>query len=89
MAGKDARIVSIPRSKIESAGGRAMGGPLYFGDYLDIPPITVRADRVRAELGLALQSLEDGMRSAFEWYAQQKRVPPDFSWEDGLLATVG
>ena len=60
--------------------------PYYFGAYLDVPPITVRADRGRQELGLELTSLEVGLRETFRWYEQQQRPTLDFTWEDGVLA---
>jgi nucleoside-diphosphate-sugar epimerase len=89
VAGRTLRLVSIPRATIHKAGGSAFsGGPLYFGDYLDIPPITVSSDRVREELGLTLRPLEDGLRHTFEWYRGQKRERPDFTWEDRLLTTI-
>jgi hypothetical protein len=61
---------------------------LYFGVYLDIPPITARNDRVRSELGLELTPLEAGLRETYQWYEQQRRPQPDFSWEDRLLVAA-
>ena len=69
-------------------GGGLLTPPYYFGAYLDVPPITVRADRVRSELGLELTPLEDGLRETFGWYEQQERPRPDFTWEDALLASA-
>ncbi|HUQ80547.1 MAG TPA: NAD-dependent epimerase/dehydratase family protein [Gemmatimonadaceae bacterium] len=88
VAGTKADLVHVPRERIENHGGGVLAPPLYFGAYLDVPPITVRADRVRAELGLQLTPLEDGMRETFRWYEQQPRARPDFSWEDELLAST-
>jgi 2'-hydroxyisoflavone reductase len=87
IAGKQARVAHIPRERIQRAGGELFTPPYYFGVYLDIPPITVRVDRVRSELGLELTPLEDGLRETYRWYQQQRRPLPDFSWEDRLLAT--
>ena len=53
-----------------------------------MPPITVRGDRVRQELGLELVPLERGLRETFRWYEQQERPRPDFSWEDSVLAST-
>lgn len=86
VAGRDARLVHVPRERIQQLGGSLFAPPLYFGAYLDVPPVTARADRVRAELGLALSSLEDGLRETFAWYERQQRPHPDFSWEDRVLA---
>jgi nucleoside-diphosphate-sugar epimerase len=86
IAGRPANVVCVPRQEIERLGGSLFAPPLYFGAYLDIPPITVRVERVRSELGLELRPLEDGLRAAYGWYQQQRRPRPDFSWEDRLLA---
>src|SRR5471032_1938456 len=82
VAGKPADLVHVPRERLVQLGGGVMSPPLYFGAYLDVPPITARADRVRAELGLELTPLEDGFRETFQWYQQQQRPAADFSWED-------
>jgi nucleoside-diphosphate-sugar epimerase len=88
IAGRPANIVQVPREQIEQLGGQLFAAPLYFGVFLDIPPITVRVDRVRSELGLNLTPLEDGLRETFGWYQQQRRPQADFSWEDRLLASA-
>jgi nucleoside-diphosphate-sugar epimerase len=53
-----------------------------------VPPITVRADRARAELGLELTPMEQGLHETFRWYEQEQRPRPDFSWEDEVLASA-
>ena len=88
IADRQANLVHIPREKIEQAGGQLFAPPLYFGAYLDIPSITVRAERVRAELGLQLTALEDGLRDTYRWYQSQQRPQADFSWEDRLLVSA-
>jgi nucleoside-diphosphate-sugar epimerase len=88
IAGHEAHLVHIPREQIERAGGALFTPPFYFGVYLDIPPITARADRVRSELGLELTPLEDGLRETYQWYLQQEQSPSDFSWEDRLLVAA-
>jgi len=85
IAGTDADLVHVPRERIQALGGGLLAPPYYFGVYLDVPPITVRPDRVRTELGLELTPMEDGLRQTFRWYEQQQRLRPDFSWEDDLL----
>lgn len=86
VADRPANVVPIPREHLERLGGLLYAPPYYFGAYLDIPPITVRADRVRSELGLDLTPLEDGFRETYSWYRQQRRPQPDWAWEDRLLA---
>jgi nucleoside-diphosphate-sugar epimerase len=88
IAGRPANLVQVPREEIERLGGQLFAPPLYFGIFLDIPPITVRVDRVRSELGLDLTPLEDGLRETYQWYRQQRRPQADFSWEDRLLASA-
>jgi nucleoside-diphosphate-sugar epimerase len=88
IAGKEAHLVHIPREHIQEAGGELFAPPLYFGAYLDLPPVTVRSDRARAELGIELTPLEDGLRETYRWYQQQQRPEPDFSWEDRLLVSA-
>jgi nucleoside-diphosphate-sugar epimerase len=87
IAGRRADFVPVPREQIQRLGGELFTPPYYFGVYLDIPPITVRADRVRSELGLELTPLEEGLRETYRWYRQQQRPEPDWTWEDRLLAT--
>ena len=89
IAGVPPHVVPVPRDTIQRFGGNLLSAPLYFGAYLDIPPIVVRADRVRTELGVDLMSLEDGFRETYRWYQQQQRPQPDFSWEDRVLASAG
>lgn len=86
VAGRPVELVPVPRARIEQAGGGLSAPPFYFGVYLDLPPIPVRADRVRPELGIELTPLEAGLRETYAWYERQQRPEPDFSWEDRLLA---
>jgi nucleoside-diphosphate-sugar epimerase len=85
VAGKDPRIVHIPRDELLRRGGQVLAPPYYFGAYLDVPPITVRTGRARDELGLELTPMEAGLRETWRWYQGQQRPQPDFSWEDGVL----
>lgn len=89
VAGTAANLVPAPRERLLALGGGLARAPYYFGAYLDLPPLTVRSDRVKTELGLALKPLEDGLREAFRWYQQQDRAKPDYSWEDKTLAALG
>jgi 2'-hydroxyisoflavone reductase len=87
VAGQEAKLVFVPRAELEEAGGHVMQPPLYFGAYLDIPPITARPDRVRRDLGLELRSLESGLADTYQWYLKQPRTQPDYAWEDRILAS--
>lgn len=88
IAGRDAELVHVSRERIRQLAGGLFAPPYYFGAYLDVPPITVRADRVRSELGLELTPLEDGLRETFRWYERQARPRPNFTWEDRALASA-
>jgi nucleoside-diphosphate-sugar epimerase len=85
-AGRRPEFVYVRREDIQRLGGQLFAPPHYFGVYLDIPPIVVRGDQARSELGLQLTPLEDGLRETYRWYQQQQRPQPDFSWEDRVLA---
>jgi 2'-hydroxyisoflavone reductase len=86
-AGREPKLAFVPRARIEAAGGQLFAPPLYFGVALDMPPITMLMDHTRNELGIEVEPLEDGLRETFQWYRQQPRPQPDFSWEDRLLAS--
>ncbi|UCC27067.1 MAG: NAD-dependent epimerase/dehydratase family protein [Gemmatimonadales bacterium] len=88
-AGLEAELVPVPRERIQAAGGELLAPPLYFGAYLDVPPITVSGARARELLGLELTPLEEGLRETFLWYRVQERPAPDLAWEDRLLESVG
>ncbi len=88
VAGKDVELVHVPRDTIAALGGGIMEAPLYFGAYLDIPPITVRNERLLTDLALELTPLENGLQETFRWYAAQHRPTPDFSWDDKAIAAV-
>lgn len=85
VVGREAKLVQVPRTRIRDHGGSLMEPPNYFGVYLDIPAITADAARVTEHLGLALTSLEEGMRETYAWYAPQPRVAREYRWEDALL----
>jgi 2'-hydroxyisoflavone reductase len=84
-AGRDVRVVRVPREVLVAAGGSLLAPPLYFGAYLDLPEITVRAHRVTGLLGVDLTPWEEGLRDTFRWYAGLHRPVPDWSWEDRLI----
>jgi 2'-hydroxyisoflavone reductase len=87
-AGRKARIVHVPRRRIEALGGGIMQPPLYFGFYLDLPPITTRVDKARRILGFRPTPLAEGLSETFQWYLGHRRSDPiDYSFEDRLIAT--
>jgi nucleoside-diphosphate-sugar epimerase len=83
-AGREPRPVFVPRAGIESAGGKVFEPPFYFGEYLDLPPITMRTDRARRELGFAPTPFDAGLAQTYQWYLNQDRPAPDFSFDERL-----
>jgi nucleoside-diphosphate-sugar epimerase len=88
VAGVEADLVPVPRETLVAAGGQLLEPPLYFGAYLDVPPLTVSGDKVRDRLGVELIPLREGMAETFAWYREQDRAEPDTAWEDELLSSV-
>jgi 2'-hydroxyisoflavone reductase len=84
-AGKKALTVRVPRDEIISAGGHPANPPLYFGTYLDLPPITEKIGRVQRVLGVRACAFATGLAQTYRWYLRQPKRPVDFAFEDGLL----
>jgi len=80
------KLVSVSRDRSAAAGGSPFAGRLYFGEFLDVFPITQVVEKAIRVLGVKLTSFEDGLREAFAWYGSQPRRPVDYSFEDRLLA---
>ena len=83
-AGREPRFVFVPRAAIESAGGKVFEKPFYFGEYLDLPSITMRIDRARRDLGFSPTPFDAGLAETYQWYLNQDRPRPDFSFEERL-----
>jgi 2'-hydroxyisoflavone reductase len=88
VAGVEPRIVSVPRARIHEAGGHPFVGNLYFGEYLDIPPITEVVDKAPRVLGVTPTAFEEALREGFAWYTTQPRRPVDYAFEDRLIANA-
>lgn len=85
-AGKQAQIIRVPREVIARNGGNAIGPPMYFGQYLDVPPITMAIGRVKRVLHVSLTPFATGLKETHKWYAKHwpnKRL--DFTLEDKLI----
>ncbi len=89
VAGVEPALVPVPRAAIRAAGGQLVGNNLYFGEYLDLPPMTEVVEKVTRVLGVAPIPLEEGLRRGFEWYRTQPRRAVDYAFEDRLLAGAG
>jgi len=88
-AGKKPELVRVPRERIAAAGGNPMGDPMYFGEYLDVPPITENVSKLQRVLGVRLTAFPTGLAETYRWYMRQPRRKPDFSFDDRLLAFAG
>ena len=86
-AGVDARFAEIPRERIMAAGGSPFvgHGQLYFGEYLDLPPMSGLVEKAPDVLGVAPTPLDEALRASFAWYRAQPRRPIDYAFEDRLL----
>lgn len=85
-AGKTAKMVFVPQEKLEAAGGNVFEPPLFFGQYLHLPPITQNTARAKRDLGFEATPFEKGLAETFAWYRAQDRGKPDFSFDDKVLA---
>jgi len=84
--GKQPAIVHVPREIIERNGGNVFQEPLYFGEYLDVHPITQITDRVREVLQVEPTPFTTGLQHAYDWYRQYgERRTLDFTFEDKLI----
>jgi 2'-hydroxyisoflavone reductase len=87
-AGVEPTLVSVPRATIHSEGGQVMGENLYFGEVLDMQPLTSVVDKAARVLGLQPTPLDEALRVGFAWYREQPRRPVDYTFEDRLLTTA-
>ena len=87
--GVEPELRYVSRETIHKLGGQVFSAPYYFGQYFDMPPITMDTSRVRRELDLRIGSMAAGLKEAWTWYRRlptRDRTPTDFSFEDRLLA---
>jgi 2'-hydroxyisoflavone reductase len=88
-AGVEPMLAEMPREQIQAAGGVPVGDNLYFGEYLDVPPITQVIEKAPHVLGVAPTPLDEALRETFAWYRTQPQRAVDYTFEDRLLALAG
>ena len=91
-AGIEPDLRYIPRETAARLGGQQFQPPYYFGQYFDMPPITLDVRRARQELGFQPVSMAEGLRQAWRWYSDSGRTNrdrADFSFDDIALAAIG
>ncbi len=86
---KDPDIVSIPRERIQQAGGEASGERLYFGYHYDLPAITQIITKAQRMLAFKPTEFVTGLKNEYRAYLKSRGFPqPDFTFEDKLLNRV-
>ena len=86
-AGKELHPIRVPRDRILRAGGHPMGPRFYFGEYFDLPPITMVIAKAQRVLGFSPIAFSKGLKETYIWYLRHRnRTPKDYSFEDQLLA---
>ena len=86
-ANADPTLVRIPRDVIQQAGGAVMEEPYYFGEYFDLPPITMNIGKVTRVLKMKLTPFDVGLKETYRWYTRNhKPRTSGFEFDDKLLA---
>ncbi len=79
----------VPRETIYKLGGQVFQAPYYFGQYFDMPSITMDVSRAREELRFEPAALADGLRHAWNWYRnRQSHEEPDFSFDESVFRAI-
>ena len=88
-AGVEPDLRHVPRRQLQGLGGQVFQPPFYFGQYFDMPAITMDVSRAKQELGFRPRPIAAGLRQAWEWYRNSpERGEPDFSFDDCVLAAI-
>jgi nucleoside-diphosphate-sugar epimerase len=83
----EANLARIPRDIIVQAGGNPMAEPYYFGEYLDVPPITENIGKVTRMLKMKLTPTDTGLRDTYRWYTRNhKPRTAGFEFDDKLMS---
>ncbi len=86
---KPAKFIRVPREFLNRAGGNPMGPKLYFGVYLDVPPITQITAKAQRVLKFKPTDFEAGLKETYQWYLRNADFPkPDYAFEDAVLANA-
>ena len=87
VAGVEPTLVRVPRDLIQQAGGSAMEEPFYFGEYFDLPPITMNIGKVTRVLKMKLTPFETGLKDTYKWYTRSHKArTAGFEFDDKVLA---
>jgi hypothetical protein len=82
--------VFVRRETALAAGGHPMGPKMYFAQYYDVPPITMRLDNMTHLLDVEATPFEEGLRYTYRWWLENRGAspPPDYSYENEVLNLV-
>jgi nucleoside-diphosphate-sugar epimerase len=85
-ANKDATFVRLPRERILRSGGHTNGPNLYFGNYFDVPAITMVVNKAQRVLKFKPVDFATGLKETYRWYLRNSSFPkPDYTFEDTLI----
>lgn len=85
-AGREAATIRVPRGLMAEAGGNAFNQPFYFGEYLDVPPITMVIGRVKRVFNMSLTPFAEGLKETYKWYQRHTaNRKADFTLEDTVI----
>ena len=90
-AGIEPDLHYVGRDRLQQLGGGIFEPPYYFGQYFDMPPITMDVSQAEKDLNFSPMTLSDGMRQTWNWYSngdQSEVAVPNFSYEDQVLAVI-
>ena len=86
-ANTEATLARVPRDVIQQAGGNAFEEPYYFGEYFDLPPITMNTGKLTRMLKVKATPFETGLKETYRWYTRNhKPRTAGFDFDDKLLA---
>ncbi len=84
-----AKLVRIPREYIFRKGGHPMGPKMYFGMYLDVPPITMVTAKAQRMLKFKPTDFGAGLKETYRWYTRHNhQSKPDYRFEEALLTNA-
>jgi nucleoside-diphosphate-sugar epimerase len=69
-------LVRVPRDAILAAGGNPMSEPYYFGEYLDVPPITEYMGKAPRVLKMKMTPFDVGLKETYRWYVRNHKRSP-------------
>jgi 2'-hydroxyisoflavone reductase len=82
----DPVLVRTPRDAIQAAGGNAMTEPYYFGEYLDVQPITEYMGKTTRVLKVRMTPFDVGLKETWRWYVRNHKArTAGFEFDDRLM----